>query len=505
MAGGHRRGHRHVVAADRARPSAGTSGSPASGSSPVTRSTCRTCWPESGLCRPAGRWSPCSPTASSGRCGHPGAPGLDRSYGITRQLLRRRPRRRGPAGRAGHASRRGRAGPGEELGLLCGPDLAWRLTTSLPTTRARCPAGRECDPAPPTRSPRPTSPRLPRPGWTGVTRRPGRDRRPPAPAGRDRRPAAPVRGAARRASRAPVSRVTEWRAASTAATPRRTTRGWAGAARRWRRHRVSVPPSAFAAGIIAARESVRAGLGTGERDRAGAVVARGRSPTPSRPAAPAGRERLPRRARRLPAVGGADPGERPGLPSAQRAAAHDHAGADARPSSASGWCSSPTPPSCGSAPSSLSCCCATCTGAVAFAGRSEAESFFVRCDDSNNPLQSQALGRLVAEVGVAPAAPLEYLVLGSPRTSRAASLSRRPVAEHVELLQTFRFTVHLTRNDPGATGAPWARRVLRVHRARTGGRRQGVPRRRSQRRRRPPGRPGQARRRWCSSAGCSGR
>jgi hypothetical protein len=47
----------------------------------------------------------------------------------------------------------------------------------------------------------------------------------------------------------------------------------------------------------------------------------------------------------------------------------------------------------------------------AFAGASEAESYFVRCDDSLNSPQSQALGRLIAEVGVAPAAPLEYLVL----------------------------------------------------------------------------------------------
>jgi phage tail sheath protein FI len=45
------------------------------------------------------------------------------------------------------------------------------------------------------------------------------------------------------------------------------------------------------------------------------------------------------------------------------------------------------------------------------AGASEEESYFVRCDDSNNPVQSQALGRLVAEVGVAPASPLEYIVL----------------------------------------------------------------------------------------------
>lgn len=47
----------------------------------------------------------------------------------------------------------------------------------------------------------------------------------------------------------------------------------------------------------------------------------------------------------------------------------------------------------------------------AFAGNTEAESFFVSCDAALNPPRSQALGRLIAEVGVAPAAPLEYLVL----------------------------------------------------------------------------------------------
>jgi hypothetical protein len=47
----------------------------------------------------------------------------------------------------------------------------------------------------------------------------------------------------------------------------------------------------------------------------------------------------------------------------------------------------------------------------AFAGATEQESFFVRTDDSLNPPWEQALGRLVAEVGVAPSTPLEYLVL----------------------------------------------------------------------------------------------
>jgi hypothetical protein len=49
--------------------------------------------------------------------------------------------------------------------------------------------------------------------------------------------------------------------------------------------------------------------------------------------------------------------------------------------------------------------------AGAFAGSSEHEAFFVRCDEALNPAWSQQLGRVVAEVGVAPAQPLEYLVL----------------------------------------------------------------------------------------------
>jgi phage tail sheath protein FI len=47
----------------------------------------------------------------------------------------------------------------------------------------------------------------------------------------------------------------------------------------------------------------------------------------------------------------------------------------------------------------------------AFSGATEAQSFFVRCNAAVNPTESQALGRLVAEIGVAPSAPLEYLVL----------------------------------------------------------------------------------------------
>lgn len=49
--------------------------------------------------------------------------------------------------------------------------------------------------------------------------------------------------------------------------------------------------------------------------------------------------------------------------------------------------------------------------AGALAGNTEADSFFVQCDDQLNPPESQALGQLIAVVGIAPASPLEYLVL----------------------------------------------------------------------------------------------
>jgi phage tail sheath protein FI len=47
----------------------------------------------------------------------------------------------------------------------------------------------------------------------------------------------------------------------------------------------------------------------------------------------------------------------------------------------------------------------------ALAGATPDEGFFVRCDESNNPQASVDAGRLIAEVGIAPVEPLEYIVL----------------------------------------------------------------------------------------------
>jgi hypothetical protein len=55
--------------------------------------------------------------------------------------------------------------------------------------------------------------------------------------------------------------------------------------------------------------------------------------------------------------------------------------------------------------------------AGAFRGATEDESFFVRCDDTNNPQRIADLGQLLVEVGVAPSEPLEFIVL---RLSRDA-------------------------------------------------------------------------------------
>ncbi len=49
--------------------------------------------------------------------------------------------------------------------------------------------------------------------------------------------------------------------------------------------------------------------------------------------------------------------------------------------------------------------------ANAFAGANEDEAFFVRCDDVLNDQRVLDAGRLIAEIGVAPAEPLEFIVL----------------------------------------------------------------------------------------------
>jgi len=46
-----------------------------------------------------------------------------------------------------------------------------------------------------------------------------------------------------------------------------------------------------------------------------------------------------------------------------------------------------------------------------FAGATPQESFYVTCDDTNNPEREVDLGRLLVEVGIAPAVPFEFVVV----------------------------------------------------------------------------------------------
>src|SRR5262249_21981811 len=52
----------------------------------------------------------------------------------------------------------------------------------------------------------------------------------------------------------------------------------------------------------------------------------------------------------------------------------------------------------------------------ALMGDSPAAAFYVTCDATNNPPESVDLGRLVAEVGVAPSQPFEFVVVRVGRT-----------------------------------------------------------------------------------------
>jgi hypothetical protein len=55
----------------------------------------------------------------------------------------------------------------------------------------------------------------------------------------------------------------------------------------------------------------------------------------------------------------------------------------------------------------------------AFTGATESEAFFVKCDDELNPPQRVDQGRLLAQVGIAPAEPMEFIVLNIARNADA--------------------------------------------------------------------------------------
>ena len=53
--------------------------------------------------------------------------------------------------------------------------------------------------------------------------------------------------------------------------------------------------------------------------------------------------------------------------------------------------------------------------ANAFTGATESQAFFVKCDDKLNPLVVQQQGQAIAQIGIAPAEPLEFIVLNVAR------------------------------------------------------------------------------------------
>jgi phage tail sheath protein FI len=59
----------------------------------------------------------------------------------------------------------------------------------------------------------------------------------------------------------------------------------------------------------------------------------------------------------------------------------------------------------------------------ALMGKAAAEAFFVKCDEDNNPASERANGRLLAEIGVAPSKPFEFVVLRVGRSRDAFEIS----------------------------------------------------------------------------------
>lgn len=57
--------------------------------------------------------------------------------------------------------------------------------------------------------------------------------------------------------------------------------------------------------------------------------------------------------------------------------------------------------------------------ANAFTGATEDQAFFVKCDDELNPSVVVDQGRLYAQVGIAPAEPMEFIVLNIARSADA--------------------------------------------------------------------------------------
>lgn len=67
----------------------------------------------------------------------------------------------------------------------------------------------------------------------------------------------------------------------------------------------------------------------------------------------------------------------------------------------------------------------------ALAGKAPAEAFFVKCSEVNNPPDARARGELLAEIGVAPAKPFEFVVLRVGRGDNQFEISESAQMEGV--------------------------------------------------------------------------
>jgi hypothetical protein len=63
----------------------------------------------------------------------------------------------------------------------------------------------------------------------------------------------------------------------------------------------------------------------------------------------------------------------------------------------------------------------------AFAGATAESAFFVRCDEQNNTAADRDAGRLLAEIGVAPAHPLEFVVMRVGRQGNELKIDESPL------------------------------------------------------------------------------
>ncbi len=63
----------------------------------------------------------------------------------------------------------------------------------------------------------------------------------------------------------------------------------------------------------------------------------------------------------------------------------------------------------------------------ALVGQTMQEAFFVKCDADNNPASERANGNLLAQVGVAPSNPFEFVVVRVGRTNNEFEISEAPL------------------------------------------------------------------------------